>query len=439
MSKKETLITALNQLEHPKQICPLGDPKVLHKVSIDDGDVTLIFKEPPGSYEINDLKPSIENIVFQYDWVESLEIGISLLASNVEGLNPNLDNVKHVIAVSSCKGGVGKSTVSVNLAAALAKNGAQVGIFDADIYGPSLPTILNPQDIATTLDDDLLPTFINNNIKLMSYGYIQSQAEQPAILRGPIASNLLKQLLFKTDWGYLDYLIIDCPPGTGDIMLSITQELKLSGAIVVSTPHELAVADVEKGIEMFQKVNVPILGLVENMSYFICDDCTNKHRIFGSSPLKSLLHKHSIRRLYEFPLTKEISNHNNKATPLIQTLSNDNETLATFNSLANDIVWSMALASETDNLIISFNNDKQILEIGNKSVHYRTLRAQCKCAYCVDELTGEQLFNAETMDPKISIKDTHPVGHYAYQVNWLEHGKPHPSMYTIKELRSLID
>ena len=113
--------------------------------------------------------------------------------------------------------------------------------------------------------------------------------------------------------------------------------------------------------------------------------------------------------------------------------------LSQLNSLANDIVWSMALASETDNLTISFNNDKQILQIGNKSVHYRTLRAQCKCAYCVDELTGEQLFDAETMDPKISIKDTHPVGHYAYQVNWLEHGQPHPSMYTIKELRSLID
>ena len=221
------------------------------------------------------------------------------------------------------------------------------------------------------MDEDLLPTFMNNNIKLMSYGYIQNQTEQPAILRGPIASNLLKQLLFKTDWGYLDYLIIDCPPGTGDIMLSITQELKLTGAIVVSTPHELAVADVEKGIEMFQKVNVPIVGLVENMSYFICEDCTKKHRIFGSSPLSGLIRKHQINKLYELPFTKEVSNHSNKETPMILTLPKEDETLLTFNKLANDVVWNAALAAPQNDITVSTDNDNQLFKLNDKGIPYK--------------------------------------------------------------------
>ena len=183
-------------------------------------------------------------------------------------------------------------------------NGGQVGLFDADIHGPSLPTLIKPTEMSDSPNEELIPAFINNGIKLMSYGYIQESNNQPAILRGPIASNLLKQLLFKTDWGHLDYLVIDCPPGTGDILLSITQELKLSTALIITSPHEMSYVDVEKGIEMFNKVNVSNFAIIENMSYFTCSNCDEKHHIFGSGRLQHTASKYGIQQWYELPINQ---------------------------------------------------------------------------------------------------------------------------------------
>ena len=244
------IINQLKGIYHNKSGEYLNSNSILKSININNNTVSLTFYEAPGSQEIKNLEDKIEEAIFKLDWVKELEINLAIKSSSNVNKEEGLKNVSNIIAISSCKGGVGKSTMAINVATSLALNGAQVGIFDADIYGPSLPALLKPQQISSSIDENYIPPFINNNIKLMSYGYIQDQVNQPAILRGPIASNLIKQMIFKTDWGYLDYLIIDCPPGTGDILLSITQEIQLTGAIIITTPHELSYIDVEKGIEI---------------------------------------------------------------------------------------------------------------------------------------------------------------------------------------------
>jgi ATP-binding protein involved in chromosome partitioning len=298
--------------------------------------------------------------------------------------------------------------------------------------------MIKPSDIASSLDEEMLPPFLNNNIKLMSYGYIQSQANQPAILRGPIASNVLKQLLFKTDWGYLDYLIVDCPPGTGDILLSLTQEIKLSGAVIVTNPHELSYIDVQKGIEMFRKVNVPIFSLIENMSYFICSNCDEKHHVFGSGKLQSFAKKYHLPQWFDLPIDKELANFQHKDSPFLFTCNNDNPTKAVIDRLANETIWQIANQKNDDEVSVSFDNENQEITFfqgeKEKTYTFKDLRLNCKCAYCVDEVSGEQLFFEENCDPNIKINHSFKVGHYAQGIEWLENGKTHQSMYSFKDL-----
>ena len=189
-----------------------------------------------------------------------------------------LSKVKHIVVISSCKGGVGKSTIACALAKALAKEGHKVGLLDADFYGPSIPTLFNLKDTHVLVNEfKLLEPIEAEGMKVMSSGLVMG--EVPAILRGPMVSKYLQQLLFQTQWGDCDFLVIDMPPGTGDVALTITQSLKISAAIVVTTPQALALADVKRGIAMFHKMNVPILGAVVNMAYFQCTHCQQRQAI----------------------------------------------------------------------------------------------------------------------------------------------------------------
>lgn len=193
-----------------------------------------------------------------------------------------LSQVKNIIAVASGKGGVGKSTVAVNLAVALSQNGAKVGILDADIYGPSLPTLMGLKNTPPLVDETqrkLLP-LEKYGIKTMSIGYLMKD-QDAAAWRGPMVGRMIQQFIEDVAWGELDYLVIDLPPGTGDAQLSLSQLIPLSGAVIVTTPQDVALADVVRGVAMFQKVNVPILGVVENMSYFACPHCQERSEIFS--------------------------------------------------------------------------------------------------------------------------------------------------------------
>lgn len=439
MDKKEIIRAALGTIYHQKFEIYLNNPKVLSSIQIDDHHVTCTFYEWPGSQAIQELKPAIEAVIFEEAWVNELSIQLSLVPISSTIRTGGLKHVAHIIAVSSCKGGVGKSTIALNLATAFRLGGAQVGLFDADIHGPSLPTLLNPSSIADTESDTLIPPFVNNQIKLMSYGYVQNDTKQPAILRGPIASNVFKQLLLNTDWGHLDVLIIDCPPGTGDILLSLTQEIQLDSALIVTTPHELSYADVTKGIEMFKKVNVPISGIIENMSYFLNPETNEKHAIFGKGRLIPTAQSFGIPLWLEFPISQPLASHHDKSTPYLMNASADDQAL--FGSFVHDLVWEKVLRQPTKQWTVSYDNHKQTIQLDDDTkpiqLDFNTLRLECKCAHCVDEMTRVKTISESDMDPNLTIESTHMVGHYAIAVEWLEHHKRHSSMVPIDQFIQL--
>ncbi|MBB1397464.1 iron-sulfur cluster carrier protein ApbC [Pseudoalteromonas sp. SG44-8] len=214
--------------------------------------------------------------------------------------------IKHIVLIASGKGGVGKSTTAVNLAGALKAEGAKVGILDADIYGPSIPMLLGLEGATPTAKNDkqLLP-FDANGIKAQSIGFLVP-SDDATVWRGPMASGALTQLLNETAWGELDYLIVDMPPGTGDIQLTMSQKVPASGTVIVTTPQDLALADAQKGIAMFNKVNVPVLGLIENMSHFLCSHCGKPNHVFGKDGAIKLAQRHGVPVLSQIPLAIDI-------------------------------------------------------------------------------------------------------------------------------------
>ena len=222
-----------------------------------------------------------------------------------------INGVDSIIAISSAKGGVGKSTVTINLAAALAKKGCKVGILDADIYGPSVPTMMDvegyvPKSIKIDNKSKIEPVE-SYNVKIMSIGFF-TKLDQAVVWRGPMASKALNQMIFDTHWGELDFLFLDLPPGTGDIHLSLVQSLPITGSIIVSTPQNVALADARRGIKMFQQdsISVPILGLIENMAYFTTDESDTRHYIFGESGVKYLSKDLNINFLGEIPIFQSL-------------------------------------------------------------------------------------------------------------------------------------
>tara|TARA_B100001057_G_scaffold176732_1_gene177555 strand:- start:1470 stop:2501 length:1032 start_codon:yes stop_codon:yes gene_type:complete len=223
-------------------------------------------------------------------------------------------DAKNIIAIASGKGGVGKSTFAVNLSVALQSLGMRVGLLDADIYGPSIPRMIGFGKKPEMNSDKKLIPIENYNLKCMSIGFILED-DAPTIWRGPMVMKALEQMFNGVDWGKLDYLIIDLPPGTGDAQLTLAQSSKLSGSIIVSTPQDVALADARKGINMFKKVNVDILGIVENMSYFICDNCNEQHFIFSKDGAKKEAEKFKVPFLGNIPIDKRLREQSDEGIP----------------------------------------------------------------------------------------------------------------------------
>lgn len=237
----------------------------------------------------------------------------------------NLNGVKNIICVASGKGGVGKSTVAVNIACTLANQfDLKTGILDADIYGPSIPKMMSLESHQPDIDSsNLMIPLINYNVKCMSMGFLVD--EKAAIVwRGLMVMNAIERLMFKVKWDPLDVLVIDMPPGTGDVQLSISQNLKLNGAVIVSTPQDIALLDARRGVEMFSKVNVPIFGLVQNMSSFVCPNCSHKEDIFGLDGVEKLAKEIQCEVLGELPLNRETREKSDSGEPISISLPNHN-------------------------------------------------------------------------------------------------------------------
>lgn len=227
----------------------------------------------------------------------------------------SVPGVRNIIAVSSGKGGVGKSTVAVNLACALAIRGAKVGLLDTDVYGPNVPIMIGLNEQPAVSGQKLLPHEIHS-IKVMSLGFL-NPGDKPIIWRGPMLHTAVKQFLYDVEWGALDYLIVDMPPGTGDAQLSLAQLVPVQGAVVVTTPQEVALADVRKAINMFEQVQIPVLGIVENMSYFVCPNCSERHEIFGVGGGKELANRYKTRLLGQVPLSTIVREAGDKGLPIV--------------------------------------------------------------------------------------------------------------------------
>jgi ATP-binding protein involved in chromosome partitioning len=234
-----------------------------------------------------------------------------------------VDGVKNIIAVASGKGGVGKSTTAVNLALALAAEGARVGMLDADIYGPSQPTMLGITGQPDSADGKTMKPMTNHGLQVMSIGFLVD-ADTPMIWRGPMATQALDQLLRQTKWDNLDYLVVDLPPGTGDIQLSLSQKVPVTGAVIVTTPQDIALLDARKGLKMFEKVDVKILGIVENMSTHICSNCGHEEHIFGAGGGEKMCADYSVEFLGGLPLDIRIREQADSGTPTVVAEPNGN-------------------------------------------------------------------------------------------------------------------
>ncbi len=264
--------------------------------------------------------------------------------------NITLPNIKHKIAVASGKGGVGKSTVATNIAISLANAGAKVGLMDADAYGPSIPTMMGIQERPRTSPERKLIPLVRHNIKLMSIGFLVPEA-QAMIWRGPMLHSAIRQFLSDVEWGELDYLIIDLPPGTGDVALTLTQAIPLTGAVIVTTPQDVALADVRRGIAMFERLDVPILGIIENMSYFLCPHCTEKTEIFSANGGKNTSERFGVAFLGQIPLDAEVCTAGDLGVPIVAGNPGSPQSEA-FAGVANELERVLAESDVDDELTI---------------------------------------------------------------------------------------
>ncbi len=246
-----------------------------------------------------------------------------------------IPGIRHIIAVASGKGGVGKSTVSVNLALALSETGDKVGLMDADIYGPSIPMMLGVEERPTADEDERILPVLRYGIKLMSTGLLVGEAD-PIIWRGPMVMKMVEEFLKNVAWGELDYLVIDLPPGTGDAQLTLVQKVPISGAIIVTTPQDIALIDAKKGLAMFQKTNVPILGIIENMSYFVCPHCQGKTEIFRYGGGKKTSELFGVPFLGEIPIDPRMPIGGDIGHPIVKAYP-DSPVAEVFRKIAKEV------------------------------------------------------------------------------------------------------
>ena len=301
---EQDIKTALQGVVDPNTGTDFVSTRALKNLQISGGDVAFdIELGYPAKSQIPALRRALVAAAKGVAGVDNVSVNIStrVLAHAVQRGVQLMPNVKNIIAVASGKGGVGKSTTAVNLALALAAEGASVGLLDADIYGPSQPMMMGIDARPESGDGKTMEPLENYGVQVMSIGFLVAQ-DEAMIWRGPMATQALEQLLRQTNWKDLDYLIVDMPPGTGDIQLTLSQRVPMTGAVIVTTPQDIALLDAKKGIKMFEKVGVPILGIVENMAVHVCSNCGHVEHIFGADGGKKMAQQYQMDYLGALPL-----------------------------------------------------------------------------------------------------------------------------------------
>lgn len=320
MLDKSQVQEIVNAFVDPSTEMSLGDTKPVIKVEQDGNQqqISVTLGYPVKGYAA-ELESQLSDALKQAG-ASNVTVSVSskIIKHKVQQGVPALENVKNIIAVASGKGGVGKSTTSVNLALALAAEGARVGVLDADIYGPSQPRMLGSNKRPESVDGKSIEPVESFGVQSMSIGFLIDE-EEPMIWRGPMVTQALQQMLGDTNWKELDYLVIDLPPGTGDIQLTLSQKVPVSGAVIVTTPQDISLLDARKAYKMFEKVKVPVLGVVENMSTHICSQCGHEEHIFGSGGGQRMADEYSINMLGSLPLNIRIREDADGGQPSVVT------------------------------------------------------------------------------------------------------------------------
>jgi len=319
-----------------KDIVSMG---MIKDLELNSGDLKFTLELTTPACPFNaEIEEDVRKAISEVEGITNFDMKIT--AKVMEGRSLDADTamatVKNIIGVASGKGGVGKSTVALNIALALSQTGAKVGLIDADIYGPSIPLMLGMKDAFLQVDNNKLQPAESHGLQVVSFGFFAEQEHQAAIYRGPIISGILKQFLVDTNWSNLDYLIVDLPPGTGDIPLTLAQTIPITGILVVTTPQDVAKSVAVKAIGMFDKLNIPFLGVLENMSSFICSKCNEEHYIFGQGGAKKISEKHNIPYIGEIPLNSGIMEGSDLGKPIMLT-DPDSPSAQAFRSAAKNV------------------------------------------------------------------------------------------------------
>lgn len=491
---REQILSALNQVFIPEIKNNLVDGGLVGEIQSTDGKITVRVVLPVNLRHLRDsLKATCIKSLEVMSGVTQVEVSVGFQiagatnavnqskAPNAEAeIMPGLSRVKYVLAVASGKGGVGKSTVTANLAAAIAHTGARVGVMDTDIYGPSMGIMFGIED-APRVDQNknIYPVDVQG-LKVISMSMF-TDANSAVIWRGPMVSQMVQTFLRSVMWGELDYLLIDLPPGTGDIALTLTQSAPLSGAVIVTTPQEVSLLDVRRGLKMFEKVSVPVVGIVENMSYFVCDGCEKKHYIFqqggGSRTALTL----GLPFLGELPLDPRVSKTGDNGQPIVMQFP-DADVSKVYQKIASEVMTKLSIAKEQGELLLEYNLlwtdlkttadfaalNRDVLTL-HKDTHQTTknskpsgpefftsdpnglligwnqgaetvyplgdLRYYCPCASCVDEWTGERTIKREQIMAGVTPKRLFSVGRYAMGLEWSDGHKS--GIYTYDYLWAL--
>jgi ATP-binding protein involved in chromosome partitioning len=343
MPSSDQIFSALSGVIDPNTGKDFVSTKQLKNLQVNGGDVSFdVELGYPAKSQIPQLRSALIAAAKKVEGVGNVSANFStkVIAHAVQRGVQLMPNVKNIVAVASGKGGVGKSTTAVNLALALAAEGAQVGLLDADIYGPSQPMMMGIDQRPVSDDGKTMEPLENYGVQVMSIGFLVNQ-DEAMIWRGPMATQALEQLLRQTNWRELDYLIVDLPPGTGDIQLTLSQRVPMTGAVIVTTPQDIALLDAKKGIRMFEKVGVPILGIVENMAVHVCSNCGNAEHIFGEGGGQKLAEQFGTDYLGGLPLDIKIRLQADSGKPTVVS-EPDSEVAKIYMAVARQVAVKIA-------------------------------------------------------------------------------------------------